>query len=482
MKEKKQIKLNFTQGCIAVVILYFLIISVFYYAAEEQLYNRESKWQIETIAGDYATPEITNEFTLRQEFLCEMDRIERFSVNICTFARANTGTLQIRLLDNTTQAELYSYTQNVAELADGQIIECTLPEKVDGVREHVLAIELSTAEGIAGNAVAPWFASTVNTENQQLYFNGQPVTGTLCFATYGEDNVWTGPHYWKIMTSVGGVLGIYCVTLVYKKKHNKKSMVILAVDMLEKYKFLIKQLVSRDFKIKYKRSVLGALWSFVNPLLTMSVQYVVFSTIFKAEIENYPVYLLSGIVLFNFFTEATNTSLYAIIGNASLITKVYVPKYIYPVSKILSTLVNLLIALIPLLIMCLATGIKVTKAWLVLPFVLVCLLMFCIGMGFILSAVMVFFRDMQFIWSVLSMVLTYATPVFYPESILPIEMQGILKFNPMYQYITFFRTVVIEGVSPEPRLYLICMIFSLLFMAIGVAVFRKSQDKFIFYI
>ncbi len=482
MKEKRHIKLNFTQGCIATIILYFLVISIFYFAAGEQLYIRESKGELVSIIGDYATPEITNEFTVRQEFLCEMDAIEKFSINICTFARANTGNLQIRLYNNTTQMELYCYTQNLSELLDGQVIECTLPEKVEGIREHILAIELSAPEGVIGNAVAPWHASTINTENQQLYFNNQPVDGTLCFATYGKDNVWTGPHYWQIMISIGIVLIICCAILIYKKKHNKKSVIILAVDMLEKYKFLIKQLVSRDFKIKYKRSILGALWSFVNPLLTMSVQYVVFSTIFKMDIANYPVYLLSGIVLFNFFTEATNMSLHAIIGNASLITKVYVPKYIYPVSKILSTSVNLLIALLPLLIMCLATGVKVTKAWLVIPFVLICLLLFCIGMGFILSAVMVFFRDMQFIWSVLTMVLTYATPVFYPESILSPEVSGLLKFNPMYQYITFFRTVVIEGISPEPRLYLGCMMFSLLFLGIGIIVFRKTQDKFIFYI
>ncbi len=244
----------------------------------------------------------------------------------------------------------------------------------------------------------------------------------------------------------------------------------------------MRQLVSRDFKIKYKRSVLGVLWSFVNPLLMMSVQYFVFSTIFKTDIDNYPVYLLAGIVLFNFFSESTNISLYAVTGNAGLITKVYVPKYIYPVSKVVLTGINLLVSLLPLLIMSLATGVRITRAWLLLSFDLLFLLVFCIGMGFILSAVMVFFRDMQFIWSVFCMVFTYATPIFYPESILPDEWKGMLSVNPMYHFIRFFRKIILEGISPQPMDYVVCFLISAGVFGIGLFVFRKTQDKFIFYI
>ena len=214
----------------------------------------------------------------------------------------------------------------------------------------------------------------------------------------------------------------------------------------------------------------------------MSVQYVVFSTIFKADIENYPVYLLAGIVLFNFFSEATNVSIGAIVGNASLITKVYVPKYIYPVSKVLSASINLLISMFPLLIMCLVTGVSITKAFLVLPFVIACLLLFCIGIGFILSSLMVFFRDIQFIWSVFSLVWMYATPVFYPESILPEGFSAILKVNPMYYFIKFFRIVLIEGVVPEPRMFVYCIISTIVPLVLGSVLFKKTQDKFVFYI
>lgn len=478
---KQRKRVSFAQGCMILVVLYFLLAGVFYYAAGEQLYERKSKNEIMSPANVYTAPEITNEQTVKQVFLCEMDMIERFTVKMCTFARENIGDLEIYLQDEDTQKLLYQGSWRLEDIEDGLDLECLLPERVDWVRGHVLTIEIRS-NGTFGNAIAPWCADEAASKDRQLYFNGEPVDGILCFGAYGLDHVWTGPHYWKIMLALGVLLCAGCAVLVYKKKHEKKSIIVTAVMLLEKYRFLIRQLVSRDFKIKYKRSVLGALWSFVNPLLTMCVQYVVFSTLFKMDIQNYPVYLLSGIVLFNFFTESTNMTLYAITGNASLITKVYVPKYIYPVSKVLSTGVNLLISLLPLFIMCCVTGIHITKAWLVIPFDLVCLIVFCIGMGFILSAVMVFFRDMQFIWSVFTMVWTYATPVFYPEMILSEGMQAALNWNPMYHYMTFLRTVIIDGISPEPWLYLKCVLFSLAALVVGINVFRKTQDKFIFFI
>lgn len=478
---KQRIKIRFEHGCIIAVILYFVLACVFYYAAGDQLYERRSENEIESIAGIYTAPEITKEQTVRQVFLCEMDKLERFTINFCTFARENTGELEICLRDENTKEEIYNGSFLLEKLEDGQDLECLLPACREDVRGHVMAIEIFS-DGVIGNAAAPWCADTGISQGQQLYFNNEPVEGRLCFAVYGLDNVWTGPHYWKMIAAFGALLCVYCGILIEKKIHGRNSIAITAAALFTKYSFLIRQLVSRDFKIKYKRSVLGALWSFVNPLLTMCVQYVVFSTLFKMDIPNYPVYLLSGIVLFNFFTESTNMALYAVTGNTSLITKVYVPKYIYPVSKVLSTGINLFISLLPLVLMCLVTGLHVTKAWLMIPFDLICLLVFCIGMGFLLSAVMVFFRDMQFIWNVFTMVWTYATPVFYPEAILSDEVRAALEWNPMYHYITFLRTVILEGISPQPRLYLKCALFSIAFLVTGFYVFRKTQDKFIFYL
>ena len=251
---------------------------------------------------------------------------------------------------------------------------------------------------------------------------------------------------------------------------------------MQKYRFLIKQLVDRDFKAKYKRSILGVLWSFLNPLLNMLVQYVVFSNMFKFDIPNFPVYLLCGNVVFSYFSESCGMALTSIVGNAGLITKVYVPKYIYPLTRIMSSMVNLLISLIPLFVVALLSGLVPTKAYLLLPVPLLCLAMFCLGLGMLLAAAMVFFRDIQFLWGVLTTIWMYLTPIFYPVSTLPEAVQTVVKMNPLYFYVTFVRTCVINGISPEPVMYAQCALMGLGMLLIGAFVFKRSQDKFVLYL
>lgn len=224
------------------------------------------------------------------------------------------------------------------------------------------------------------------------------------------------------MASFAILFGCYYVYSCVAATKGKLLLVWLMHGVWCRYGFLIKQLVSRDFKTKYKRSVLGYLWSFLNPLMTMMVQYIVFSQLFRSNIENFPVYLLSGIVLFSFFTESVGQGLTAILANASLITKVYVPKYIYPVTKVVSSSINLFISLIPLMIVVLLTGQRITKAILLIPFPLICLLIFCIGMTFMLCTSEVFFRDTQYLWGVATLAWNYATSIilsrkYYPRSI-----------------------------------------------------------------
>jgi ABC-2 type transport system permease protein len=251
---------------------------------------------------------------------------------------------------------------------------------------------------------------------------------------------------------------------------------------VENYRFLIRQLVSRDFKTKYKRSVLGMFWSFLNPLLMMSIQYFIFSTLFKSDIPNYAAYLLIGIVCFNFFSEVCNMSLYSILGNANLITKVYMPKYIYPLTRVVSSTVNLGISLLPMLLVCMFTGVQFEKAAFLALFFLICLIIFSFGMALMLSAAMVFFRDTQFLWSVFSTVWMYATAIFYPESILPQEFRFVLDINPLYHFIKNIRICILNGISPEPIMYIQCLLISLIMLAIGAVIFKKSQDKFVLYL
>lgn len=246
-----------------------------------------------------------------------------------------------------------------------------------------------------------------------------------------------------------------------------------------KYGFLLSQLVKRDFKTKYRRSFLGVVWSLLNPLLIMLVQYMVFSTLFRWNIPNFPVYLLTGIIIFNYMSDATSQSMTCIIQNSSLINKVYVPKYIYPLSRILSSGVNFLFSLVALYIVILFSGIRVTWYHIGLLYGMACLFLFICGLSLLLSAMMVFFRDTQFLYSVILTVWNYLTPIFYPETILPSYVLSIEKLNPMYHFIRFARVIILNGGFPDGREWLFCAIFSVVPFLIGAFVFKKSQNKFI---
>ena len=259
---------------------------------------------------------------------------------------------------------------------------------------------------------------------------------------------------------------------------------------IKKYKFLLSQLISRDFKIKYKRSVLGVLWSILYPLLMMSVMALIFSNIFKYNMEgvNYLVYLMSGLIIFNYFSEATNNSLTSIVGNFSLINKVYIPKYIFPLAKFLFAGVNFLFTLIPFFLIILlsgnaAEGTKcVINIWyLYIPYILLCTLMFTIGVCYILSTVTVFLRDVIYIWGILLTIINYFTPIFYTITILPKYLQTIFKFNPLYLYINSIREIVLFGNAPTFVNFIALFLSGFVTMVIGMLIFRKKQDKFVYY-
>ena len=301
--------------------------------------------------------------------------------------------------------------------------------------------------------------------------------------------------YFPLVLAVGILL--YCYTRLLEKaeKSGKPVFGSSLFVTIHKYRFLIEQLVTRDFKIKYKRSVLGVFWSFLNPLLMMIVQYIVFSHLLniRGDVSHYAIYLLCGIVMWNGFNDCSMQSMRSITGNSALITKVYVPKYIYPVTKVFSASVNVLLSMIPLLLVTVVYGLFSTPrlylkpSVFLLPFGLLFLLVFCIGMGFLLSSLMVFFHDVEFLWTVLSTAWMYATPIIYSLSMFEGKpnvqwIVALMKFNPLYHYITFVRTIILEGTSPAFSEYLICAAFSAAMFAIGLTVFRKCQDKFILYL
>lgn len=254
------------------------------------------------------------------------------------------------------------------------------------------------------------------------------------------------------------------------------------IRQFRRYQPLLRELVTRDLKVKYRRSFLGYLWSLLNPLLMMTVMTVVFSYMFRFSIPNYPLYLICGQTLWAFFSESTNMAMTSVIYNGPLIRKVYIPKYIFPMSRVLSCFVTMSFSLTAILIVMLVTRVPLSVYLLLAPVPLALLLVFCTGVGMVLSALAVYFRDMLHLYSVITMAWMYLTPIFYPISALPAWVARIVRCNPLYYYVTFFREVVLGGVMPEAGLWLGCFGFGLLSVSVGLAVFRKLQRGFILYL
>ncbi len=256
------------------------------------------------------------------------------------------------------------------------------------------------------------------------------------------------------------------------------------ISVFVKYKALIVQLVMRDIKTKYRRSVLGLLWTVLNPLLMMTVLSIVFSYFFSkyGNIENFPVYLLCGQVIFNFFNESTSIAMGSIIHSGELIKKVYVPKYLFPITKVMSSGVNLLASMIALVIVMVVTRARVTPTVMLAVFPLAYVLLFSVGVSLLLSAVAVSFRDLLHLYGVVTTAWMYLTPMIYPMEILenaPRWVVFIVNANPLTAFIKIFRCVVLEGVTAPAILHVQSLFWCLVSLVIGALVFRRAQDSFI---
>lgn len=459
-------------------LIYVVIAVFFFFIGGDQIQYSMIESNIQPAKGMFQ--ELSVGTVLEQTFYSSSDTLDCVSFMTGTYGRENAGTMELSLLDADTNQEYTHLSLPVKELPDYDMFIWKFGEELSDVnhKQFIFRIESTCPAGQAPTlyysepekGVAP---AWVNHEQKDVQFT---------FQFSGKSYSWFGQYYWILATALGGLLLTYMVITISREKQGKYTFPIYIEGVWKKYGFLIRQLVVRDFKIKYKRSVLGYFWSFLNPLLTMLVQYFVFSNLFKSNIRNYPVYLLSGTILFSFFQEAIGQGLLSVLANASLITKVYMPKYIYPITKVLSSSVNLVISVIPLLIVTVITGEKITPAILLLPFALLCLLLFCVGLSMLLASAMVFFRDTQYLWGIATLIWMYATPLFYPETIIPEQYRVVLKINPLYHIIKFVRTILMDGVSPEPRRYFYCLIFAGVACIVGGIVFKKSQDKFVLYV
>lgn len=246
-----------------------------------------------------------------------------------------------------------------------------------------------------------------------------------------------------------------------------------------KFQPLLRELIARDIKFKYRKSILGVFWTILNPLLMMIVLSIVFSNLFKFDIENFPVYLLSGQLIFNFYSESTNSAMGAILSNGPLIKKIYVPKYMFVLARIFSSTINLLASFTALICVMLATRVELHYTILLAPIPLIFIVLFSLGIGLILSAITVKFRDVMHLYSVFVTALMYLTPVIYPMSILPEWLKTIVMLNPVTNILMMFRDVMLYNSLPSIVSIIIAVIEVGIALVVGLYVFYKNQDTFI---
>ena len=251
---------------------------------------------------------------------------------------------------------------------------------------------------------------------------------------------------------------------------------------LTAHKFLFEELVKRDFKKKYKRTVLGMGWSLLSPLLMLLVMKIVFEQFFGRTMNHYTTYLFCGNIMFAWFSESTNLGMRSLYSNASIFAKVNVPKALFLLACNVQTLINFALTLLVFFLFCALDHISFTWRFLLLPYPILTMLVFNVGMGLVLSALFVFFRDMDYLWRVFLQLLMYGSAIFYSIEGFPARMKLVFACNPVYRHIAYLREIVIGGSVPSLETHLLLAGFALAALSAGVAMYKRYNTKFLYYV
>jgi ABC-type polysaccharide/polyol phosphate export permease len=263
---------------------------------------------------------------------------------------------------------------------------------------------------------------------------------------------------------------------------NRPHPVIEEIQALIHYKEFVYQSILRSIKTRYKRSVLGVLWTVLNPLLMMIVLTIVFSSIFRFSVKNYPIYILSGLVIWNYFSGSSKGAMGEMLWSGDLLSRIYVPKSIFSVTAVGNGLFNLLLSLIPLYAIAIILGVQIKLSVLIMPLSILIVTIFTLGVGLFLSTVSVFFADMLPIYDVIIMIWFYATPIIYPIDIVPSRLVWLIKLNPLYYMIEIFRQPLLSGTIPPLNYWLISSTCALLAMIIGGYLFTSKSNEYAYRI
>ena len=258
-------------------------------------------------------------------------------------------------------------------------------------------------------------------------------------------------------------------------------MIRAITDRWKKNNFLLEELVKRDFNARYKRTVLGVLWSMLGPLLQLLVMTLVFSNLFGNEIENFIIFVFSGMMIFNFFSESTNHGMMSLMSNGSILTKIKVPKYLFLLSKNIAMLINFGLLLIIYFLAAAISGVSFHLRFVLLVYPIITIVLFNIGMGLVLSALFVFFKDIQYLYSTFTMIVMWLSAIFYDVTTLSVTVQRLFLLNPVFTHIHYFRLIVLYGVVPAWHIHLALALYASVALGVGAFFYKKFNYKFIYY-
>ena len=251
---------------------------------------------------------------------------------------------------------------------------------------------------------------------------------------------------------------------------------------LKKYQFLFEELVKRDFKKKYKRTILGMAWSVLSPLLLLLIMRLVFTQFFGRSTPHYTTYLFCGNLVFSFFSDSTNQGMSSLMGNAGIFTKVNVPKYLFLFSKNVQCLINFALTFCVFLFFCILDHIIFTWKFILLLYPIFWLVIFNLGVGLILSALYVFFRDIQYLWAVFTQLLMYMSAIFYTVDKLSYMTQRVFLANPVYVFIRYYRLIVIDASIPSLQYHLLMAGYAIAAFGFGSWIYKKYNHRFLYYV
>jgi ABC-2 type transport system permease protein len=267
-------------------------------------------------------------------------------------------------------------------------------------------------------------------------------------------------------------------SLIHRVKANIKNV----MSIFSKREFLLQELVKRDFKQKYKRTVLGMAWSILSPLLHLLVMKLVFTQFFGRDMPHYTTYLFAGNIIYSFFRESTTAGMSSLMANKSIFTKVNVPKYMFLLTRNVSAIINFGLTLLVFFLFAAFDGITFTWKFPLLLYPTLCMIVFNIGMGLILSALYVFFRDTQYLYDIFTMLLMYTSAIFYYVDKYSPAVQRLFLCNPVYCVIKYFRLIVIDGTIPSLEYHALLLFYAVAAVAVGGFIYKKYNQRFLYYV